>query len=145
MRTFAELSDEYIDRSIEESPIGATSLGVHDRDGDLNDYGAEARKRRKADLKRWLAELGSLNGQDRWQNYERHEADILRRRLRWELYGLDEYRQYAINPTLYGNAIGSALLSLMIRDFAPKEERAKSAASRIAQIPRLLEQGTSEP
>ena len=137
---FQKLANTYIDESLKDSPIGATYIGVHEWDGELNDYSPSAINARVRNLRGWIQALEDLDGGG-LQGREAMEADLLHRRMSWEVYSTEHWRQHAVNPTLYTNAIGSALLGLMIRDFAPAKERAKNAASRVAQIPRLIDQG----
>ncbi|MEX2236261.1 MAG: DUF885 domain-containing protein [Dehalococcoidia bacterium] len=142
-RSFDELSNEYIDQTLAESPVTATYVGVHDYDHELPDYSRGAVEARTRKIRGWVSELEGMDTETKpegWPGYQWMEADLLWRRLQWELVTLEEWRGLANNPTLYANSIGSALLSLMIRDFAPAAERAASAASRVAAIPNLLSQ-----
>lgn len=135
---FQELADSYIDQTLRDAPGLATSVGVHDYDADLSDFSRKATDDRGRRLEKLNTELAVLEGS--LEGREAVEAGLLARRIEWELVTDREWRTRAINPVNYVNHIGGTLLSLMIRDFAPKTERAASAASRVAKIPRMLDQ-----
>jgi uncharacterized protein (DUF885 family) len=134
---FENLGNRYIDATLKDSPGLATYIGVHEYDGELSDYGREAQEHRRREVEGFLREAEEADG---LTGLESAEADLLKRALKWELVTHDKWPVLTLNPTLYLNSIGGALLGLMIRNFAPHEERGKSAASRVGQIPRLLEQ-----
>jgi len=139
-QTFTQIANEWIAAALRNSPAGATSLGIHDYDGDLPDRSREATEAHARDLHGFLRRLeavapASLAVEDR------PDHELLRRRIRWELVSIEELQSWRRSPGGYLGAIGGGANGLIIRDFAPLAERAKSVIARLRQAPRLLEQG----
>ena len=138
--TFAQIADEWIAAALRNSPAGATSLGIHDYDGELPDRSRasiEAHATRAARLPRAPR---SDRRRRRSPRQERPEHELLRRRILWELVSIEELQTWRRSPGGYLGAIGGGCNGLIIRDFAPLAERAQSLVSRLRQAPRLLEQ-----
>jgi uncharacterized protein (DUF885 family) len=68
------------------------------------------------------------------------DADLLLNEIESRLWQLESLQEWAWNPLIYVDLSGSAIYSLMARDFAPLPERLASAASRLEQMPRFLAQ-----
>lgn len=136
---FEGLADRYVEQSTAFSPVGATSLGDHRYDHELNQVGAGARQK-SADFKRSI--LRELDGIDAAKLSRANQVDyaLLRHSLKSDLWRDTELQEWAWNPLRYTSLAGSSIYSLMARDFAPLTERLNSAAARLEQFPRLLEQ-----
>jgi uncharacterized protein (DUF885 family) len=134
----ARLAEDYIASTNRRDPGSATARGFHEHDGHLADRSRDALEARQAevrDLLRRIEALGSLQGRDG------HETAFLQRRLQWEITEHEEVRSWQRSPTSYLSAIGGSCNNLVIRDFAPLEERLTNLVSRLRQVPRLLDQG----
>ena len=130
---------QYVDEVTSFSPVSATWLGDHRYDGQLDEVSGEARGRKAAFCRTYLSRLGRIprGGLSRPNQVD---AAMLEHRLRAELWHLEELQEWAWNPTFYTGLAGSAVYTLMAREFAPLPERLRSAASRMEQMPRLMRQ-----
>ncbi len=138
--TFTQIADEWIAAALHNSPVGATSLGIHDYDAKLPDRSRESTEAHARDLHGFLRRLEAIDPQSR-SIQDRPDHELLRRRILWELVSIEELQSWRRSPVGYLGTIGGGCNGLIIRDFAPLAERAKSVISRLQQAPRLLEQG----
>jgi uncharacterized protein (DUF885 family) len=136
---FAEIADEWIGETLAHSPSLATSYGVHDYDADLGDRSREATEARARTLHGILGRLDALDTAT-LSATERPDHELLRRRILWELVTIEDLQTWRSAPGGYLGSIGGACNGLIIRNFAPLEERARSLVSRLRQAPRVLEQ-----
>ena len=136
---FNRLTDDWIAAALRNSPAGATSLGIHDYDGELPDRSRASIERHATDLRGYLTRLEAI-APETLSAAERPERELLRRRILWELVSIEELQTWRRGPAAYLGAIGGGCNGLIIRDFAPLAERAQSLVSRLRQAPRVLEQ-----
>jgi uncharacterized protein (DUF885 family) len=136
---FRALVDDVLDAYFGHYPVHATEIGDHDHDGawnDLTDAGRQARLAWVADAVATVssvpeAELSADERIDRRILLENLEA------LRFSEETLDEP---SWNPLSYVYLFGNGLFSLLAREFAPAEERLRSAAARMRALPAALDQ-----
>jgi uncharacterized protein (DUF885 family) len=134
-----ELAARYVDEMPSYSPVGATSLGDHRFDGELDDVSPEARTRWAVFLREMQAAMAQI---DRSQLSRADQVDysLLAHELASDLWRLEVVRSWAWNPLDYTGLAGGAIYSLMARGFAPLPERLSHVADRLERLPRLLEQ-----
>jgi len=121
------------------SPVNATLSGDHRQDGTLDQVDSEGRAATVRLYEKHLAALQRIE----WQALSRAnqvDADLLRNEIESRLWQLESLQEWAWNPLIYVDLSGSAIYSIMARDFAPLPERLASAASRLEQMPRFLAQ-----
>ena len=133
------LAGRYLDEMPAFSPVGATSMGDHRFDGELDQVSAEARAGEAAFIRSYQAELGQI---DRSKLSRAHQVDyaLLAHELDSDLWTLEKLQPWAWNPLTYSRLAGSGIYGLMAREFAPLPERLGHVADRLEQLPRLLEQ-----
>ncbi|MFW6006208.1 MAG: DUF885 domain-containing protein [Candidatus Bipolaricaulota bacterium] len=134
---FEELRQEVFDYVMEDNPVLATNMGLHEYDDQLPDGSRSSREETIAKFNKWKSKLENIN-QDELTD---EEADSLRSGryvLGLRLFELEELRFWERNPG-QPQVVGSSLLPLLKRNFAPLEARLKSAIARISQIPEFLE------
>lgn len=143
---FEVIAERYIASIPALSPVNATYVGDHSADHELDQVDAAARQRTRDVLQALLADLDSIDF-DELSRANQIDLSMLRHQLRSDLWSLDELQEWAWNPLYYVNISGGSIYTLMARDFAPIEQRLVSAAGRLEQIPRMLEQarGSLEP
>jgi len=136
---FDRIVDRFIDQFPALSPVGATALGDHRFDGQLDEITTEARREKTLFCRDLLQQLDAL---DRGALSRANQVDlaILRNHLRATIWELETLQEWAFSPLLYTNLAGSAVYGLMARDFAPLETRLTHASQRLEQFPRFLEQ-----
>jgi len=132
-----KLVDRYVAELAEDSPVAATFMGIHERDGELGEFGADALEGENARRKKLLAELELLPLDDASLD-ARIDAVILRTALKESIFEHEVLRSYERSPGRYVFAGLSGCNMLLIRRFAPLEERARYLLSRLRQIPGVL-------
>ena len=137
---FAQVSDDWIAATLEHRPEGATRLGFHEHDARLGDRSRAAVDARASHLR---ASLKSLGGVDTLTLSREEQADheLVRRRTQWELITIEDLQQWRRSPGGYLGSIGGGCNGLIIRKFAPLEERARSLVSRLKAVPEVLAHG----
>ncbi len=136
---FAELVEQWIDATLTHRPEAATQLGFHQYDGELGDRSRESIDTRARTLRSVLSRLEAIDPAA-LSPAERPDYELLRRRILWELVTIEDLASWQRSPGGYLGAVGGGCHGLIIRDFAPLAERARSLVSRLRQVPRLLEQ-----
>lgn len=134
-QTARDLARDSVAELLERHPEAATTLGEHRYDDRLEDRSEaalddEARwvGRRLADLR--ALDLAALDAADRV------DVEILRNALELRRFELEELRDHEWNP-LVANP-GTAVYTLLARDFAPLGDRLRSVAGRLAGVPAAL-------
>lgn len=136
---FRNLADEYINDLTNFSPVFATLIGDHGADDKIDQVDAAARARSRELLVEYITALRALDI-DEMTRANQIDAEILLNQLESDLWSGDELQEWAWNPLYYINISGSAIYGLVARDYAPIASRLRSAISRLAEIPRFLEQ-----
>ncbi|MFB6290692.1 MAG: DUF885 domain-containing protein [Candidatus Bipolaricaulia bacterium] len=134
---FNSLRQEVFDYLMKDNPILATNMGIHTYDDQLPDGTRASKKETISKLKSWLSELESFDEEKLGQE-EKSSLKVGKHVLGLRLFEQEELSLWESNPD-QPQVIGSSLLPLLKRDFAPIETRLKSARSRISQIPEFLE------
>lgn len=134
---FEQLGRQYVDEVTAFSPVSATWLGDHRYDGLLDEVSREARERKAAFCRTYLSRLDRIPRRTLSRAHQ-IDAAMLEHRLRADLWHLEELQEWAWNPTAYTGLAGSAVYTLMARDFAPVQERLGNVAARLEQFPRLM-------
>lgn len=136
---FAALTQRFLDEAPRQSPVGATALGDHRFDAQLDEVSAEA----------WQARLEFTNGWiDRLAKVEpaalsrAHQVDVLlmRHDLEFDRFRLESLQEWRWNPLLYTRIAGDALHGLIARDFAPLGTRLDNLGKRLDELSRFLAQ-----
>ncbi len=136
---FSALSDRWLDGMFALSPVSATSIGNHQHDGEIDDLSAAGRARSLAFSRETLAQLEAID-LTRLSRENQVDALILRNQLQSDIWGEEVLQSWAWDPQVYNGLAGSAIYSLMAREFAPMPERLKSATSRMEKLPALYAQ-----
>ncbi len=138
---FNEFEKEVFDTFIERNPVAATHLGIHEHDHRLPKVTEEKILEDIELMEDWLEKLKDF------EDEELSEENELAKRLglhifELRLFNLKEIKQWEQAPQA-PNVIGSAILLLLKREFAPLEERLESIISRIEDVPRTLDEEKS--
>jgi uncharacterized protein (DUF885 family) len=132
---FHRLAGAVLDELLERHPESATVLGDHRFDDRLDDQSPEAQAEEITWAGRRLADLDAVDPAA-LSAADRVDADILRNALRARRYELEQLRETEWDP-LVSNP-GTAVYTLLARDFAPLGDRLRSAAGRLAAVPGRL-------
>ena len=134
--SFEALAARFVDEMPAYSPVGATQLGDHRFDSELDQVDAAARAERISFYERYRAALTAID-RDGLSRANTIDAELLRHELDKQIWSLDELQSWAWNPLEYTDLAGSAIYGLLVREFAPLEERLLSVEARLRQLPRF--------
>ncbi len=140
---FQNLSDEYISDLTNISPVGATMIGDHSADGELDHVDAAARAETLTLLGEYQAALAALD-RDELSRANQVDAELLLHEIESNIWKIEQLQEWAWNPVSYVRTSGGSIYSLLSRDYAPIEQRLVAATSRLEQIPRFLEEARGE-
>jgi uncharacterized protein (DUF885 family) len=133
---FAALARSTLDGLFERHPDLATTLGDHRFDDRLPDLSSTAAEEEARWVDVCLAKLDALDDASLRVD-SRVDAQILRNRIEANKFALTESRDHEWDP-LVANP-GTAIYSLLLREFAPLADRLRSAAGRLRAVPASLE------
>jgi hypothetical protein len=133
LKPFEHWLDRFFDSYYRRHPVDATFIGWHEHDHRLPDYADD-------DAPSLLAALDSLPAEE-LTPAEEIDRELARGQLEIEAWEYASGRFHALNPAGYTGEAIFGVFSLLLRDFAPREERLRSAAARLAATPGFLESG----
>jgi uncharacterized protein (DUF885 family) len=137
-RAFAQLADQYFDTFyLPTNPSAATSYGVHEYDGKLEDYSRAGIDVEVKALKGWEQRVAAVDPAS-LSLYVRGDRDLVLNNIRSALLTLQSIRPWEKNPDFYSSGITSSAFTLMERRFAPPETRLRDLISRERQMPAAL-------
>ncbi|MDY7082516.1 MAG: DUF885 family protein, partial [Halobacteria archaeon] len=126
---FDALIDDYFDAVLERNPHIATALGVHKYDSEIPRGTAESVEEEIEEAKQLRADIAE---------FDSPEAELAVAALDYDIYEMDELRQWEANPQAI-DAVISFLYPLFARDFASLGERLELIADRLEKCPQYLE------
>ena len=134
---YAQVVGQIFDAYYRANPTAATDLGLHQYDGQLEDYSRAAVDREVAAIGRQIASLsavdpGTLSTDDRL------DREWLLGWLEGRRLYLTEVRTWARDPDYYASGIANSAFSLIKRDYAPAEQRMRSMIERARAMPAAL-------
>jgi len=137
---FYRAAERFIDRFMEEEPVAATQMGDHRFDDRLADYSKAALDRQVGQIRQAIAEFESFDtsGFDVDAGIDhRLMLQIARSALR----SFEKLKGHMRNPGAYCQECLGGVFLLLIKDFAPLEERLEKALGRLRAIPEVLARG----
>ncbi|RYZ44037.1 MAG: DUF885 domain-containing protein [Myxococcaceae bacterium] len=130
--------DAHLEEHFRRSPMSATSAGIHTYDGELRGFRPEERASHLSYLKERLAALPTAVDRASLPPEDRADYDILENHFRARILELETVRSWERNPNAYLGFASGAVFQLINRDFAPLEERMRSAVKRMAVVPEIF-------
>ena len=134
---FQAFGDRVVDEYLKLSPVNATQLGDHRYDALMPDVSVAGRAAVRRFAERTLAELARFDSQH-LSRENQVDAILLKDQLDYLIFSDARLQDWAWDPLTYSP--GSALFSLMSREFAPLPERLRSATGRLEALPTYLAQ-----
>jgi uncharacterized protein (DUF885 family) len=134
---FQAFGDRVVDEYLKLSPVNATQLGDHRYDALMPDVSVAGRAAVRAFAERTLAELARFDSQH-LSRENQVDAILLKDQLDYLIFSDARLQDWAWDPLTYSP--GSALFSLISREFAPLPERLRSATGRLEALPTYLAQ-----
>ncbi|MBN1858412.1 DUF885 domain-containing protein [Candidatus Bipolaricaulota bacterium] len=134
---FYTWSGAWIARLLEEAPSLATYSGDHRFDDCLADFSKSGLIRQRQLFETGLATLEAMDVAG-WSIDEKIDRILLVQLAKQQLRAFAETRIHERNPGVYVDEISQSVFMLIMKDFAPIEDRLRSAAARMRAVPRLL-------
>lgn len=138
-RRFEALGARMLDASLRLSPIGATALGDHRFDAEIDDISAAGRAARLRVARSTLRDLRAIP-KAQLSRANQVDAALLEQSLRGDIWTAETLRSWSWDPLSHVASTGSALYTLVAREFAPLPQRLNNAAARMEKLPALLAQ-----
>ncbi|RYZ46036.1 MAG: DUF885 domain-containing protein [Myxococcaceae bacterium] len=130
--------DAHLEEHFRRSPMSATYAGLHAHDGELRGFRPEERASDLTYLKARLAALPSVVDRAALPPEDRADYDILENHFRARILELEVVRSWERNPNAYLGFASGSVFQLINRDFAPLEDRMRSAVKRMAVVPEVF-------
>ncbi|MEM2891642.1 MAG: DUF885 domain-containing protein [Thermoplasmata archaeon] len=137
---FDALSTRMLRRLLELNPDCATIFGMHDPyDGLLPHGGFERVAGNMALLDEWTVEAERAASSEELSRDQTVSLEVLRLTRDMYRFAIEDYPLWKMRPDALENP-GSAMLIMLIREYAPLETRLRNLARRISELPRYLEE-----
>jgi len=132
------LVDDYIERILFAfNPSSGTQAGVHQFDALLEDYSRANIEKQLAALEEFEKRVAAFDAR-LLSPTDTADREMLLGAVRSSLLTLRVIQPWEKNPDSYSSTASNGIYVLMIRRFAPTNERLRSAVAREKQIPALL-------
>jgi uncharacterized protein (DUF885 family) len=140
MQQFQRVSGEFFDQVfLPYGPSGATALGYHQYDTQLEDFSRPKIDAQIAALKDFEKRVEAIPGDDASLDLTtRGDRAMVLGTIRSQLLSLETIRMWEKNPDIYSSAASNAAFTLMERKFASPDDRLRSLIAREKQMPALL-------
>jgi uncharacterized protein (DUF885 family) len=134
-KDFVTVANAYVEDMLKANPETATALGDHRYDAQLTDRSASAIAAQTQMNKNYLTKLAAIDPKALSQTNQ-IDYEILKSNLERGVFESEELKEQEWNPIYYN--MGSAIYSLIARDFAPLDQRLASLKGRLEQIPNVI-------
>ena len=134
---FSALANEIAEDSYRRGPSGATYLGIHKYDDQLEDFSAGAFYAHIDAAKAFKARLDAIDPTTLTED-ARLDREYLSRQMTATAVQLEVVRSWTRDADSYSSAATNAVYTIMKRNFAPQADRLKLVVAREKKIPALL-------
>jgi hypothetical protein len=131
---FYQQAERFIDRLLEEAPVAATQLGDHRFDDHLADYSQAAQERQEREVRQALAEFERFDPKGFGVD-ARIDHRLMVQIAKAIFREFEKFRGYLRNPGLYSDECLGGVFLLLIREFAPLEDRLEKALGSLKGCP----------
>jgi len=135
---FPHFVDDYLAYLYEVCPTQATLDGAHLHDDlleDLSRTAIDAHVRALSGFGRRLHQIDPAT----LSPTERIEHPVVAANIEARMFEFEEVRTWERNPQIYADLIGTSLAGQALFAYAPEAERARRIASKLRQVPRLVQ------
>ena len=139
MPSFVDLTTEFLDAELADSPVRASSLGLTEFDDQLDDLSESAFERRRASDSSWLDRFRAV-GDEELSFDERIDRDLVISILRGRQI-VEDWEAWRRQPDTYLNPGMSGIFGLFLHQLLPMEQLVDAAVARMRLIPENLEAG----
>ncbi len=138
---FEQLLDRFLEGYFRFRPTVATELGLHQYDTLLEERRPEAIEDEIARLKAFRQQFQQHLEPADLTPSQQIDLRLVQSAIAAELLELEEIRFWQRHPGYYNWLASGAIHSLLIRDYAPLEDRLRAVVERARRIPALLQAG----
>ena len=134
-RDWNALVDEFLEKVyFPQNPTAATAAGIHQHDSEIEAYSNKETEAEIRALHEYEARVAQFPSSG-LKPVEAADREILLGHIRSTLLTLETLRPREKNPNVYSGGASSSIYVLIIRKFAPPEDRLRSVVSREKKIP----------
>jgi len=137
---FYRRAEDVIDKFMQETPVAATELGDHRFDHRLADYSRAGLERQLKLAKGVVEEFASFDTTS-FDIDASIDYRLMLQVAKSILRDLEKFRSHLRNPNTYSEECMGGVFLLLVREFAPLEERLEKALGRLRAIPDVLARG----
>lgn len=139
--------DHFFDHYYRRRPVNATFTGMHEYDAQQPDWSRDSLTALDDEMRGLHAELSAAHptpesARDYRDDVELLDAELARAFLEIQLAESDSTHGVRSNPALWTGEAVFSVVSLMIREFAPLDDRLRAATARLEMIPAFLAQAS---
>jgi uncharacterized protein (DUF885 family) len=127
----------YFEDEDRQSPTSATALGIHRYDRELEDLSPSGIREKSAALAAFEKDFLGIR-YDMLDREGQIKYRLMEERLKSSRRFFDTTRPFERDPAFYADLCVQTIFILLMRSFAPLEERLECAASRMEKMPGLL-------
>lgn len=135
-----KLAGDYYDWRNRNYPVSASDQGLHTWDDKLADYSAAAIAKRQAHVRAVAEKVRAIDTKG-WRKDDAIDAILFRSQIERDEFADRVQRREATDPQVYVREASDGIFSLLKKEYAPTDVRARAAMHRLEQVPRLVEQG----
>ncbi len=132
------LVDSHFEEQFRRFPLAATSRGLHTYDDQLRGFTAEEQLAWADFLKKELTALPQQVERSALSPLDRADYDIFESNLKARILEIEQVRGWERNPNGALGFASGAVFQLINRDFAPLEQRMRSAVARMSRLPEVF-------
>lgn len=134
----AQAFREWLDAECQRHPMFATQQGMREYDGQMDDLSPEARLQDTKRDQEVLTELSKKFDRTNLSRNEQIDLEIWENYLRYRIWQAKNIDDFANDPRIYLLYCSDSVFSLFTQSTLPRHKNVENAASRIAQIPKII-------
>jgi len=137
---FEKFLQTYLDEMWKFYPTAATLAGYHKYDDDLENLSSRSIEKRHEDLDGFNQEVVSKIDKFKLSPELQIDHGMIVDALDLELFNHESLIPWEYDPIFYNHIFSNCIRSLFAKEFAPLDTRAKNAADRLDELPKLIKQ-----
>jgi uncharacterized protein (DUF885 family) len=133
-----KLADEYFDQVyFKFAPSSGTAAGLHQYDAQLEDYSRAGVDANVAALTTFEKRVEAVDPKE-LDETRAADRELVLTNIQGTLLALETIRPWEKNPDYYSSGISNSVYVIMIRKFAPADERLRSVVAREEKMPEVF-------
>jgi uncharacterized protein (DUF885 family) len=137
---FQKVLEEYFDAFWKFYPTAATMAGYHKYDDKLEDFSKRSLEKRQEALDKFNQEfVAKVDSMKLTPDVQSDHAMIVDA-LDLELLKIENLLPWEYDPLFYNEVFINTIRSLLTKEFAPLDTRAKNATERLKELPKLIKE-----